>query len=79
MREEELKERTKKFALRVIRLVRALPSTPDAKAIGRQLLRPAPPWAPTIGLPVVRGRNRNSLQSWGPWRKRRTRARSGWS
>jgi four helix bundle protein len=39
MREQELKERTKKFALRVIRLVRALPRGADATTIGRQLLR----------------------------------------
>lgn len=38
---EELRERTKQFALRVLRLFRALPNRPDAQEVGRQLLRSA--------------------------------------
>ena len=38
MNERELKDRTKQFALRVIRLVAALPKTIEGKAIGRQLV-----------------------------------------
>jgi four helix bundle protein len=36
---EELRNRSKAFALRIIRLFRSLPRTPDAQVIGRQLLR----------------------------------------
>ena len=36
---EELKQRTKQFALRVVRLVEALPRGRTADALGRQLLR----------------------------------------
>jgi four helix bundle protein len=36
---QELRDRTKKFALRVIRLFRALPRTGDAQVMGKQLLR----------------------------------------
>lgn len=36
---EELRNRTKQFALRIIRLSRALPKSVDAQVIGRQLLR----------------------------------------
>jgi four helix bundle protein len=36
-----LKDRTKQFALRVIRLSRALPASPEARVIGGQLLRSA--------------------------------------
>ncbi|MCI0519140.1 MAG: four helix bundle protein [Chloroflexi bacterium] len=36
---EAMKERTKKFALRVIKLVEALPKTREAGIIGNQLLR----------------------------------------
>ncbi len=39
MNEEDLKQRTKQFSLRVIKLVEALPSTTTAKTIGHQLLR----------------------------------------
>jgi four helix bundle protein len=38
-RPQDLRERTKKFALRVIRLFRALPRRGDAQVIGKQLLR----------------------------------------
>ncbi len=34
-----LRDRTKKFALRIIRLVRSLPRTDEARVIARQLLR----------------------------------------
>jgi four helix bundle protein len=37
--EEELKRRTKTFALRVIRLVRSLPRNAEGRAIGMQLIR----------------------------------------
>ena|SRR5688572_11599763 len=36
---EALKKRTKQFALRVLKLVRALPKSDEAKIIGRQVLR----------------------------------------
>ncbi len=39
MTTEELRERTTRFALRVIRLYTALPRTPEAQVLGRQLLR----------------------------------------
>jgi four helix bundle protein len=38
-RPEELRERTKKFALRVIRLFRSLPFRTDTQVLGKQLLR----------------------------------------
>ncbi len=41
MDEAILKERTKKFALRVIKLVEALPKKPTGNVIGRQILRSA--------------------------------------
>ncbi|MDH4164528.1 MAG: four helix bundle protein [Nitrospirota bacterium] len=39
MKHDNLKERTKKFALRVVRLVEALPKSKTAEVLGRQLLR----------------------------------------
>ena len=38
-REKDLKKRTKQFALRIIKLVTALPRSREADIIGRQLLR----------------------------------------
>jgi four helix bundle protein len=39
MKNEVLRDRTKKFALRIIRLFTALPKTDEARTIGKQLLR----------------------------------------
>jgi four helix bundle protein len=39
LNEQEFKDRTKRFALRVIRLVEALPRKQAAQVIGKQLLR----------------------------------------
>ena len=36
---EQLRDRTKSFALRIIRLFRSLPYKPDAQVLGKQLLR----------------------------------------
>ena len=36
---EELQERTRKFALRIVKLFRLLPKTDDARIFGKQLLR----------------------------------------
>ena len=38
-RPEELRQRTKEFALRVIKLFRALPRTEEARVLGKQILR----------------------------------------
>lgn len=37
--ENNLKDRTKEYAIRIIKLVRSLPKTTEAIAIGRQLIR----------------------------------------
>jgi four helix bundle protein len=36
---EDLKARTKAFAIRIVKLVRMLPKTEDARIMGRQLMR----------------------------------------
>jgi len=38
---EILKDRTKQFAIRIVKLFRSLPKTEEARVIGRQLLRSA--------------------------------------
>jgi four helix bundle protein len=39
MDEDELKKRTKRFGLRVMKLVAALPNTPQGRTVGGQLVR----------------------------------------
>src|SRR5216684_3763110 len=36
---EELKRRTKSFAIRIVKMFRSLPKTEEARVIGRQILR----------------------------------------
>jgi len=36
---EQLKRRTKSFAIRIVKLFRSLPKTEEARIIGRQILR----------------------------------------
>jgi four helix bundle protein len=36
---ESLRDRTKAFAIRIVRLFRSLPNSPDAQIIGKQILR----------------------------------------
>jgi four helix bundle protein len=36
---QELRERTKKFAIRIVRLFQALPKSTEAQVMGKQLLR----------------------------------------
>ena len=38
-KQEELRRRTKKFALRIIRLFKSLPRSSEAQILGKQLLR----------------------------------------
>jgi len=39
-KQEQLRDRTKRFALRIIRLFRSLPHSSEAQILGKQLLRP---------------------------------------
>src|SRR5271168_4552841 len=39
LQQEELRDRTKKFAVRIVRVFRALPFKTDAQVLGKQLIR----------------------------------------
>ncbi|HEV3316217.1 MAG TPA: four helix bundle protein [Candidatus Angelobacter sp.] len=49
-RTQQLLERTKSFALRIIRLFRSLPRTPEVQIIEKQLLRSGTSVGAIIGL-----------------------------
>lgn len=57
-KQEELRERTKSFALRIIRLYQRLPHSPEAQVLGKQLLR-------SQAAAPVRHFNRGKLQIGG--------------
>ena len=62
MDEKELKERTKRFALNVIKLVNLLPRTPVGDTIGRQLVKAGT----SVGAnyrSACRGRSRSEFAS----------------
>lgn len=52
MTEQELKSRTKQFAVRIIKLVDSLPSKTSAREIGKQLVRQECQLEQIIGLHV---------------------------
>lgn len=58
----ELKQRTKTFALRIIRLIRALPRGPESRVIGYQLLRSGTSFAANYRA-VCRARSRADFLS----------------
>jgi four helix bundle protein len=60
---EDLRERTKKFALRIIRLFRALPRGGDAQVIGKQLLRSGTSVAANYRA-ACRARSRQEFAAW---------------
>lgn len=57
---EQLKARTKKFALRIIILFRSLPRSPEAQVIGKQVLRCATSVAANYRA-VCRARSRSEF------------------
>ena len=56
----DLKQRTKEFALRIIRLYSRLPDCAEAQVIGRQVLRQGPRLAHIIAKPLELDRQLNS-------------------
>jgi four helix bundle protein len=57
---QELKERTKQFAVRIVKLLRSLPRTEEARVIGKQVLRSGTSVAANYRA-VCRARPRRSL------------------
>src|SRR5512140_3601287 len=62
MHNSELKERTKQFSYRIIRLYRSLPRTGEADVVGKQLLRSATSVAANYRA-ANRARSRNEFAS----------------
>jgi hypothetical protein len=78
MNENELKQRTKNFALRVIKLVNALPNNMAGRAIGNQLIRGHQSRQTTE--PLVVGVQRQSLSpNWELLEKKRMKVACGWN
>ena len=69
----DLRERTKDFALSVVRMFSALPKTTEAQILGRQVLRSGT----SIGAnyrEAYRGRSRPERSDWGERHRRKSRA-----
>ena len=75
MKHDNLKERTKNIALRIIRLVEALPKSKTADVIGRQLLRSVQIIELLAGLSL----RLTLFTKRALWRKRLTSLSFGWS
>ena len=59
MKDKDLIKRTKKFALKIIRLVASLPRTREADVIGGQLLKAGTSVGAIIEKPTVQDRKQN--------------------
>lgn len=62
MQPADLKERTKQFAYRIIKLYRSLPRNPEAEVVGKQVLRSATSVAANYRA-AQRARSRNEFAS----------------
>ena len=79
MNEQEFKDRTKKFALRVIKLVEALPRKQTAQVIGKQLLRAGTSVGANYRAACRAKSTLESSTSSALSRRRRTNRYSGWN
>jgi four helix bundle protein len=79
MTEDDLKKRTKLFALRILKLVAALPKTVAGRAIGGQLARSGTSVAANYRAAVGLVQKLSSYHASGLSKKRLTRVRSGWN
>ena len=72
---EQLKDRTKQFAIRIVKLFRSLPKTDEARIIGKQVLRSGTSVA--ANYRAVRARKQSSSQRLASLSKKPTRQFSG--
>jgi four helix bundle protein len=77
MDEEELKKRTKQFGLRIMKLVAALPNTPQGRTVGGQLVRAGTSVGANYRAACARVQEQSSLPDSVLLRKRPTRAAIG--
>jgi len=61
--EQDLRKRTKAFALRVVRMFSALPKTTEAQVLGKQLLRSGT----SIGANYREAFRARSKAEWSDW------------
>ncbi|MGC2742496.1 MAG: four helix bundle protein [Candidatus Angelobacter sp.] len=80
MTPEQLRNRTQDFALRIVKLFRSLPRSPEAQVIGKQLLRSGTSvWSKLQGGMPLSVESRIYCQNLGLWLKKLMRVRSGWN
>ena len=64
MKEYELRDRTKMFALRIIRMYCRLPKSTEAQVLENKSCVPEPALPPITGRHLVRDQTQNSLPNW---------------
>jgi len=79
MTPDELKKRTKQFALRILKLVAALPNTVQGRAIASQLVRAGTAVAANYRPHAVDGRRQSSLPRLASLKKRQMKVLFGWN
>src|SRR6185503_14303199 len=79
MNAEDMKKRTRAFALTIIRLVQGLPRTTEADVIGRQLLRSGTSVGANYRASCRARSQRISSPRWGLLRRKLMKVFTGWS
>lgn len=79
MHADEMKKRTRAFALRIIRLVEALPKNKAADVIGKQLLRCGTSVGANYRLGAEQDRRPILFLRWVLLKKRPTKQSTGWN
>ena len=67
--ENDLRDRTKAFALQIIRMFAAIPKTTEAQVLGKQLLRSAT----SVGANYREAYRGRSKAEWSEWDERHAR------
>src|SRR5450759_1091587 len=76
--QEELRDRTKAFAVRIVRVYRALSFKTDAQVLGKQLMRSGTSVAANYRGAAAPDQKRNGLRRLALLSRKRTRQSFGW-
>ncbi len=79
MNADDLKKRTKQFALRILKLVAALPNNVQGRAIGGQLVRSGTSVGSNIEPRAEEDLKLSSSQNSASLKKKQMRVLTGWS
>jgi four helix bundle protein len=76
---EELQQRTKRFALRILKLYRSLPKNDECRILGKQILRSGTSIGANYRAACRLGHEQSSSQNLALFSKKQMKQHSGWN